>query len=295
MLYRIAIFLPDKGFRDVQRSRKDDQERRRGAVTFTTYQLPYAGSGEVDLVVEERGEGRPFLLLHGGAGPASMTRFASMLAERHHARVLTPTHPGFARTRRPDKLKSVKGLAQVYAALLDRLGVSDVTVIGNSMGGWIAAELALLATPRVSGIVLVGALGVEAAGHPIPDISKLTLDEIMSLSYHNPKPFRVDPASLTDDQRAIAAANRAALQVYAPQMTDPSLAGRLARIAVPALVISGESDRIVDPEYGRTYAAAIPNAQFLLLPNTGHLPQVETPEQLLAAIWSFVETRPAPH
>src|ERR1700684_4138442 len=116
---------------------KGDEERKRAAVTLTTYQLPFADSGKVDLVVEERGEGRPFLLLHGGAGPASMARFASLMAERHRAGVLTPTHPGFARTKRPDELKSVKGLAQVYASLLDHLGVSDVTVIGNSVGGWI--------------------------------------------------------------------------------------------------------------------------------------------------------------
>jgi pimeloyl-ACP methyl ester carboxylesterase len=272
-----------------------DDEQKRVAVTSTTYQLPYAGSGKVDLVVEERGEGQPFLLLHGGAGPASMARFAGLLAERQHVRVLTPTHPGFARTKRPDELKSVKELARVYAALLDYLDVSGVTVIGNSVGGWIAAELGSLANPRVSGIVLVGATGIEVSGHPIPDVSKLTLDQVMGLSYHNPKPFLIDPAKLTDDQRAIAATNRATLQIYAPQMTDPSLAGRLARIAVPVLVISGESDRIVDPEYGRAYAAAIPYAQFQLLLNTGHVPQIETPEQLLTAVWSFIEIRGAPH
>src|ERR1700688_426306 len=100
----------------VKEVEKDDRERKRGdGVTLSTYQLPFGGSGAVDLVVEERGEGQPFLLLHGGAGPASMTRSASLLAERHHVRVITPTHPGFARTKRPDELKSIKGLAQVYA------------------------------------------------------------------------------------------------------------------------------------------------------------------------------------
>jgi pimeloyl-ACP methyl ester carboxylesterase len=254
-------------------------------MTFTTYQLPYGGSGKVDLVVDDRGEGRPFLLLHGGAGPASMARFAGMLAERQHVRVITPTHPGFARTERPTDLNSIKGLAQLYNALLDRLGVSGVTVIGNSVGGWIAAELALLASPRVSGVVLVGATGIDVAGHPIPDVSKMALDQVMSLSYHNPKPFLIDPTKLTDDQRAIAAANRVTLQVYAPQATDPTLAGRLARITVPVLVISGESDRIVDPGYGRAYAAAIPGAKFELLRGTGHVPQIETPELLLETIW----------
>src|SRR5271156_4287197 len=142
-------------------SKEVEKAAEKDGVTLTTYQLPYAGSAKADLIVEDRGKGQPFLLLHGGAGPASMARFASLLAERHQVRVITPTHPGFARTKRPDELKSVGGLAQVYAALLDHLDVSDVTVIGNSVGGWIAAELALLASPRVKGIVLVGATGIE--------------------------------------------------------------------------------------------------------------------------------------
>jgi pimeloyl-ACP methyl ester carboxylesterase len=256
-------------------------------VTQTTYRVPYADSGEVDLLVEERGEGQPFLLLHGGAGPLSMARFAGLMAGRHQTRVITPTHPGFARTKRPDALKSVRDLAQVYAAFLDRIGVSDVTVVGNSVGGWIAAELALLANPRIAGVVLVGATGIEVSGHPIPDTSKLTLDEIMSLSYHNPNPFRVDPTKMTDDQRAIMASNRATLSVYAPQMTDPTLAQRLGRITVPILVISGDSDRIADAGYGRAYAAAIPGAKFELLAGTCHLPQIETPELLLETVWKF--------
>jgi pimeloyl-ACP methyl ester carboxylesterase len=287
--YIVSSFLLESGNLEMDKQVEDVTEKGRGGgggATTTTYHLPYAGSGKVDLVVEERGEGRPFLLLHGGAGPASVTRFASLMAERHHVRVITPTHPGFARTSRPDELKSVEGLAEVYAALLDHLDVSGVTAIGNSIGGRIAAELALLATPRVSVIVLVDAVGIEVAGHPIPDDSKITIGQIMALSYHNPKPFMIDPASLTDEQRAIAATNRAALQVYAPQMTDPNLAGRLARIAVPALVITGESDRIVDAEYGRAFAAAIPGAKFVLLPGTGHVPQVETPELLLETIWN---------
>jgi pimeloyl-ACP methyl ester carboxylesterase len=261
-------------------------EKGKGGATMTKYLLPYSGSGKVDVLVEDRGEGQPFLLLHGGAGPMSMARFAGMLAERHNVRVITPTHPGFARTARPDDLKSIRGLAQLYSALLDRLDVSDVTVIGNSVGSWIAVELALLASPRVSGVVLTGAVGVEVAGHPLPDNTKFTLDDLISRSYHNPKPFRIDPAAMTDDQRAVFAANRAALGAYAPQMTDPTLGGRLAKIAVPVLVISGESDRIVDPEYGRAYAASIPGAKFVVLPGTGHLPQIETPELLLETIWN---------
>lgn len=215
-----------------------------------------------------------------------MARFAGLLASKG-ARVITPTHPGFALTSRPDGLKTVKGLASLYVAFLDQVGLDGVTVIGNSVGGWIAEEMAVLKSPRMGRLVLVGATGIDVPGHAVADISKLTLPEVMSLSYHNPKPFMIDPTRLTDEQRAAAAANRSALQVYAPVSTDPTLAGRLADVGVPVLVISGESDRIVGPEYARALAAAIPGAMFLLLRGTGHVPQIETPELLLNAVWDF--------
>ena len=93
---------------------------------------------------------------------------------------------------------------------------------------------------------------------------------------------------MTEAQRAGMAADRAALQVYGgARMSDPSLRGRLAAIATPTLVVWGDADRIVDPGYGRAYAAAIPGARFELLPETGHLPQLESPEQLMRAVWDF--------
>ncbi len=88
-----------------------------------------------------------------------------------------------------------------------------------------------------------------------------------------------------------APANLAALFAYAgPAMTDPTLLDRLGRLDLPAHVIWGEADRIVPPEYGRVLAKAIPGAHFTLLPEAGHLPQVEAPEQLLGAIWDLGST-----
>ena len=253
----------------------------------TKYQVPVPSVGTVELTVEERGAGRTFVLLHGGAGPVSWARFSPLLASRYPAHVLTPTHPGFARTARPEALKTVRGLAELYAAFLHELGDRDVVVIGNSVGGWIAAELALLAPPELGGIVLVGAGGIEVPGQTIPDISKLTLDQVMALSYHNPQPFRIDPTKMTDDQRAVIASNRAALTLYAPDSTDPSLKSRLANVRVPTLVLSGASDRVIPPEFGRAFASAIPGAEFQLLPDTGHVAQLETPALVYEAVAKF--------
>ena len=82
--------------------------------------------------------------------------------------------------------------------------------------------------------------------------------------------------------------NRAALAVYGgTSMTDPSLLGRLGGISTPTSVVWGESDRIADPAYGRAYAAAIPGASFDLMGETGHLPQIESPDALMDMVWTF--------
>ena len=251
----------------------------------STYSVNPDGTGAVDLTVSEYGEGRPFLLLHGGGGPDTVASFGDTLAATEHVRVLLPVHPGFGGTPRPEALHTVRGLAALYVALLDQLGLDDVTVIGNSIGGWITAEIAILNSPRVSRAILVDAAGLVVPGHPVADFFSLTLDQVFELSFHNPAPFRIDPATLPPAAQAIAAGNRAALSAYAGSaMSDPSLQGRLAEVTVPTLVVWGDSDRIVDPEYGRAFAAAIPKARFELLTDTGHMPQVETPGQLLQAI-----------
>jgi pimeloyl-ACP methyl ester carboxylesterase len=249
-------------------------------------------SGDVDVTVDERGQGHPFLLLHGGGGPQTVAGFAGLLAEQRPARVVTPVHPGFGGTTRPDWLADVPTLAQVYVRLLDELGLEDVTVVGNSIGGWIAAELAVLGSDRVSSAVLVNAAGIHVPGHPVADPFTLTPAELSALSFHDPAKFRIDPSTFSDEQRAAAAANQAALQVYSGPhaMADPTLRERLAKVTHPVLVAWGESDQVVDTEYGRAYAAAIPGARFELLPHTGHMPQVETPEQLLPVIWAFADT-----
>src|SRR4051794_9587476 len=92
----------------------------------------------------EYGAGRPVLLLHGGGGPQTVEPFGARLAAELGVRVVVPTHPGFGGTERPEGLTTIAGLAREYAGLLDELDLTGVTVVGNSIGGWIAAELALL-------------------------------------------------------------------------------------------------------------------------------------------------------
>jgi pimeloyl-ACP methyl ester carboxylesterase len=255
------------------------------AADTMTYTVPLSGLDLVPVTVTSYGAGRPFLLLHGGAGPQSVTGFAELLAGQGDAQVLVPVHPGFGGTTRPDPLTSITQLAQLYGNLLDALALDEVTVIGNSVGGWITVELALLGSPRVRDIVLIDAVGLDVPGHPVADFFSLTMEQVFALTFHDPAPFRIDPATLPPAARAIAGGNRAALDAYAgASMTDPTLADRLSGLSVPTLILWGDSDQIVEPDYGRAYAAAIQGSRFQLLHDTGHSPQLETPSQVLAAI-----------
>jgi pimeloyl-ACP methyl ester carboxylesterase len=254
-----------------------------------TYTLDAGVAGPVSVTVTERGAGRPVLLLHGGGGPQTVTGFADLLASSRDARVIVPTHPGFAGTVRPDALASIGGLAALYGALLDELDLTDVTVVGNSVGGWIAAEMAVAKSPRIGRVILVDAVGIEVPGHPVADFFSLTLDQVSQLSYHDPEKFGIKLDALPPAVLAAMPGNRASLAVYAGTTFGGDLAGRLGGITIPALVLWGDADRIADPDYGRAYAAAIPGARFELLKATGHLPQIETPDQLLEAIWAFTD------
>jgi len=262
---------------------------------MTTYTIAGPGSAHpVELTIDEFGAGRPFLLLHGGAGPASFLPFAASFAKQRAARVLVPTHPGFNGTPRPGDLTDVRALAKRYVALLDELDLRDVTVVGNSIGGWIAAEMAILASPRVSGVVVMNGVGLAVPDHPVADFFALSMDELTELSYHDPARFRLDPATVSEGQKAVMGANRQAIALYGgATMTDPTLAGRLGQVTVATIVLWGQSDRIADPAYGKAYAAAIPGARYEPLEQTGHLPQIESPALALTAIWEFADQRPA--
>jgi pimeloyl-ACP methyl ester carboxylesterase len=252
-----------------------------------TYTVQAGPLGPVPVEVASCGAGRPFLLLHGGAGPQSVAGFAETLAAAG-TRVVVPVHPGFGGTTRPEHLHSMGGLALTYINLLDELDLTGVTVIGNSVGGWIAAEMAIHASPRISGVVLADAGGLQVDDHPGADFFSLTPDQVTELAYYQPDKFRVDVAALPEQAKAAMAGNRAALQDYtAAGMTDPSLLGRLGSVSVPVLVVWGAADRIYPPEHGEAFVKAIPGARLVVIDQAGHLPQLEAPSALLAAVLDF--------
>jgi len=248
-----------------------------------------------DLPIAEAGDprSRTALILHGGGGPRTVAPIAAHLAGTHH--VLAPTHPGWDGTTRPADLDSVAALARGYLELLHRRGEADVVLVGSSIGGWIALEMALLAAADerfrdlIGAVIDIDGVGVVVEGRPIADFFALDARGLAEAAWHDPERGYLDPIGLTEHQRAVQLGNGAAMAAIAgPAMSDPTLLDRLASLDVPTLVIWGESDGIVTPAYGRAVAQAITGAYFTEIAAAGHLPHLEAPDSTWAAIDPFL-------
>jgi pimeloyl-ACP methyl ester carboxylesterase len=240
----------------------------------------------------EAGEGPPILFLHGAQGFAPEHPYVAPLSERH--RLIAPSHPGFGTSSLPDWIDSVDDIAYIHLELLDRLRLDQVDVIGCSIGGWIAAELATKAPKTVRRLVLVGPVGVKTGPVDrldVPDIFALPQGDLQKLLFHDPERMRVDPARLSDEQLAISARNRETLALlsWEPYMHNPKLRHRLHRVTAQALFLRGESDGLVSAEYLAAYARLLPNARTTTIAAAGHAPHVEQPEAFARAVLQFLE------
>jgi pimeloyl-ACP methyl ester carboxylesterase len=238
----------------------------------------------------KRGNGRPLLLLHPAIGIKATDAVIDRLAQSFT--VLAPSHPGFGRSELPRTMTTGDDLAYFYLDFIEALDLRETVVAGISFGGWIAAEIAIKSTERISHLVLADAVGIKLGDREHRDIADLFTtkqSEADRLAYHDPKLAAVDHTTISDDDALIMFRNREATALFAwsPYMYDPKLAGRLHRIRVPTLVLWGASDRIVSPDYGRAYAKLIPGAQFDLIEQAGHYPHLERPDLFAQRIVDF--------
>jgi pimeloyl-ACP methyl ester carboxylesterase len=242
---------------------------------------------DVTVDVYSAGTGPTVLLLHGVEGREADASFIAALAERFH--VLAPSHPGFGLSPRPDWCDSVEDLAFLYLEWLKRLDLRDVVVVGLQFGGWVAAEMAVRDSSRLSRLVLIDPLGIKVGGREdrdIADVFAISRTELDARVFADPD---CGPGDLTQAPREDVmhiARNEEALALYAwePYLHNPRLRRWLPRIDVPTLVAWGDRDGIAGVDYGRAYAESIPGARFEVIDHAGHRAQVEQPTVLAALI-----------
>ncbi|MGH7098895.1 MAG: alpha/beta fold hydrolase [Stellaceae bacterium] len=233
----------------------------------------------------------PILYLHEGRGFFPDSRYAGLLAERR--RLIAPSHPGFGRSHLPDWLDSIDDISYFYLELAERLGLERAALVGTSVGGWIAAEIAAKTPAWLDRLVLVAPCGVKI-GPPdtldIPDMFAMPQEQLHRLLHHDPDAMREDPARISDEDLRIRVRNwqSVALLVWEPYMHNPKLKHRLHRVRVPTLFLRGAGDGLISAEYLTGYARLFPNARVETIPAAGHVPQLEQPEAFASAVLSFL-------
>ena len=239
--------------------------------------------------VKRAGQGEPMLFLHGARGASRWLPFMASLAERFD--LMVPEHPGYGRSEMPEWLDDVGDLAFFYLDFIKALGLGRVHLVGNSMGGWIAAELAVRSTRDLATLTLVSAAGIHVKGVPKGDIFLWSPETTMRNVFADPKFAEAALATpLSDEEQDLQLRNALATAKlgWQPRLYDPQLRKWLHRIDVPTLLIWGDSDKVFPPAYGEAYRDLIPSARLEIFERCGHLPHVELAEKFVRTLTGFV-------
>jgi pimeloyl-ACP methyl ester carboxylesterase len=246
----------------------------------------------VTIEMVDRGEGRPILFLHPGIGIDAAAPVLAELAKG--GRVIAPSHPGFGTSQLPKGMTTVDDVSYFYLDLLDQLDLHDVLVVGVGLGGWLACEIAVKNSTRLSRLVMANAVGVKIGDREtrdIVDIWALMPNEFNELAYFDPKAGERDYKNLPEAESLSAARNREAYArlAWSPYMHNPKLKDRLHRVRMPTLFLWGMADRILSEKYGRGYCGLIAGAKFEPIERAGHFPHLEQPEEFARRTLAFAQ------
>jgi pimeloyl-ACP methyl ester carboxylesterase len=238
------------------------------------------------------GQGDPLLVLHGAGGNRGWTRWMEKVAERFT--VWAPTHPGFGRSGDADWMEGIDDLARFHLWFIDAAGLGRPHLLGHSIGGWTAAEMAVMSPRSIDKLILVAPVGLKPEKGEILDVFYYPPAQLLGMTVHDPKTIPEWDALFgsppSPEQLEIATRNleMTARITWKPYMHNPRLAHFLPRVANPARIIWGREDRIVPVECGELYRKALPNATLSVLEKCGHLPPIEQPDAFAKLVLDFL-------
>ena len=241
--------------------------------------------GGVRTAVKTIGSGKPILSLHGAATLEGFD-YATGFADRF--RVLCPSHPGMGLSGDAPHISGMADMLVHYLNLLDALDLPEKPhLMGFSMGGWMATELAAIARERFDKVVLMAPAGLNDPAHPATQLDSIAPQDFPGYMTHDPAiAAKFFPNGSDPDFAARFGADRAREaetvgRLCAPfGMGHPNLRRMMARITNPTLLVWGDKDRLLPASQAPLWIKTLPNAQFLQVPDTGHLILQERPETM---------------
>jgi pimeloyl-ACP methyl ester carboxylesterase len=263
--------------------------------------------GRTKVRVHEGGSGPALFFLHGGGGLLPDDPFLAALARRF--RVAAPLVPGFGDSEGADNLRSMLDFTLWAFDVVDALGFERPLVVGHSMGGMIAAEMAAVCPHDVERLALLAPVGLWLDAHPLPDVFSLLPFELPPLLFHDPAfgaklmtggmLMEAPPAGdvdfaalvqrfedseflqrfLLDQARRLGSAGKILFPI-----PERGLAERLYRVTAKTVLVWGESDRMVPLPYAEAFRRHLPHATLVRIPQAGHMAPYERTDAVVEAI-----------
>jgi pimeloyl-ACP methyl ester carboxylesterase len=248
---------------------------------------------ETDLLVVKGGSGKPLLVLHEELGHPGWLKWHAALARNRT--LIIPLHPGFGRTQAPEWIRSIRDVAGLYSILLRQQKLLPVDVIGFSLGGWIAAEMAAGNPDQFRRMVLVAPFGIRPAQGELQDIFQMMAPDQLRASVLDSEKtpefgdlfggIGPEQFELWEDARA-----QTARLAWQPYMHNPSLNHLLgAADTLPTLLVWGKQDRVVPLNAGQIYNKSIKDSKLLVFEQCGHRPEIEKSPEFIKEVQSFLD------
>jgi pimeloyl-ACP methyl ester carboxylesterase len=248
--------------------------------------------GDTELHLLKGGAGRPVLALHGIEGPEGWLAFHDELASS--ATLYAPAHPGYGETKRPEWMESIGHQALFYNWFLQEAGLDDVDLIGFGIGGWIAAEMAVMAPQNLRHLVLVDPAGIRPAESQLLDIFVIPWQDVVRRCFYNAdeceeylRIYSASPVINFGGERE-AGRSMSMRMCYRPYMYSTSLQPMLARLRLPSLIVWGEEDAVLPVECAESWRDSIADSELQTIPDCGHWPHYEKPRQLADIVRRFL-------
>ena len=246
--------------------------------------------GNVNLYLRRAGQGSPILFLHGAGGISEWTPFFKDLSQTHD--VWAPDHPGFGLSDDPGFIKNMSDLVVFYQDFFEtHAPKGGFHVVGHSMGGWLAAEIATRNTQYINSLTLISSAGLQLEDIPMGDVFAWNAEESVKKLIFDPiiqeKRLNYQP---TSEEAEIIAKNKFTFAKLArqPRLFNPELKNRLNRIKVPAQIIWGEHDGLIPKEYAKLWSDALNTDTCTVLSQCSHSPANEKPLETAHLIKVFI-------
>jgi pimeloyl-ACP methyl ester carboxylesterase len=246
--------------------------------------------GRRKIRVLEAGDGQALVFLHGASGVAEDGPFLAPLARRWH--VFAPLLPGYGDSEGSESLRDMLDITLHTFDVIDALGLERPILVGHSMGGMIAAEMAAIAPREIERLILIAPAGLWLDDHPVADVFSKMPHELPALLFHDPdfgEQVMTAGADFGDPKFLEGFVIRNARQLaMAGKLLFPiperGLVDRLYRIRAKTTIVWGESDRMIPPAHGHAFCRGILGAELIRVPSAGHMVIIEQPEAIVAAI-----------